>query len=1759
MVDHFRVMRLIGRGGMGEVYLARDTRLGRKVALKVINPRFFDSPRAVERFLFEARTTARFNHPNIVTVYAVAEHEERPYVALEYLEGQTLRQRMVEERPSPREVMRTGLAIAEALAEAHRHGVLHQDLKPENVLIPRDGRLRVVDFGLATLLQQTEALMSTLRASALPGGPAVEPAGDETRSDLQTLPMEPTGPGGPGALRGTPRYMAPEQWMDHALTTAADVWALGVMLYELIAGKHPYRYDSMHHLASLVVSQTPVPRSKAVDSLPADLADLVLRCLSKDPAERPTAETVARSLERQLASGRRTLSQEQSPFRGLLPFGEQHADLFHGRDAEVAAFLERLREEPVLPVLGPSGAGKSSFVQAGVIPRLREQGPWTVLRLRPGTDPFRTLASRLLLGEGTWTHDQTGSLASRSPGVRRDGDHSREESGLAEELRRSPSVLNLKLQALAERDQVRVLLFVDQLEELFTLIDDEALQRAFMEALCSAADDPHDPVRVVFTLREDFLGRIVGDARVRTVMGKVTVLWSPGGEALRETLSRPVSLVGYAFDDPTLVDEMVDAVGGESACLPLLQFAGRMLWERRDRKARKLRRADYEAIGGVAGALAHHADSVLEGMSQAQLDLTRQIMLRLVTADGTRRVVARRELLESLDPAADDVVGRLVQARLLSARKALADGEVRVELVHESLTLTWDRLARWLDESREDLVFLGELTQAAELWLRRGERAEEVWQGDALLEARRFVQRSNTQLPGRVLRFVEAGTRRAQRRQRRKRVLVWALVVIPSLIAVLFIAKEREATFQKDRAEDQTRRAEAERRRARSRWAEAQREGARAALAQEAPLEARARLRGSLEREDSLLGRVLWWRLQQQPLVWKAELGNGIYHLAFSPDGKTLAAAGQDATIYLFDVETRAARLLRGHHDQVFAVDFSPDGKLLASGGWDGTIRLWSRSGQAMRTLRAQDQDVRTLAFSPDGTQLASGGADGRLRLWDPHSGALVDTRQGHSKPIYCVVFSANGQRLASAGRGSVVLVWDPRKKGAAPVARLEGHRGRVEGLSFSPDGRLLASAGEDRSIRVWDLGRRSLHKVLWGHAAHVEDVAFTPDGKQLLSGGWDKTIRLWDLQTGRTIRTLRGHTGGIYTMALARDGRLLASGGWDQTIRLWDLSPERRQRHVGSGHTGAVYGVTFSPDGSWLATGSLDKTVRIWDVHSGTQLRVLEGHENAVEGVTVSPDGRYLASGGSDRGIRIWELASGAQHRLLLGHTGEVTGLGFSPDGRLLASGSLDHTVRLWDWSAGSQLRVLRGHAGGVRDLDISPDGKQLVSCSNDQTARIWSLPGGRPGQVLTGHGDAVFGVAFSRDGRRVATGSVDRTVRLHDLARRTSREVIRQPSRVYMIDVHPDGRIGTSGSDGIGRIWDPRTGRHVALVGHRAEVNFLRFSPDGALAATTSDDGTVRLWRVDDGRPLWSAPLMLSAPPRLLTHQGWVSLDPRPGAEPPRPGAWQRSAEQGARLGAVTADGRSLCLVTFDGALEHWDLAGDWRLFSHRGLELQRVVAIRDGCLTLDAKGTARLHDQRAAEGQVLVREASAISVQPAAQPAEVLVAAGHRIHRFALDGARQGTMDGAVGASAILRTGRWLILGFSNGSVEPLASRPDPAPGFRFEQTPSSPVERMLEGPLSTLVVGFANGLWGIWSLQTGACLYHSRLHGAIRHLLLDGTRLYVASDLGQHATLDLAVLRMPYCDLLRAVWSEVPVIWEGGLPVRRAPPDDHRCRR
>ena len=288
-----------------------------------------------------------------------------------------------------------------------------------------------------------------------------------------------------------------------------------------------------------------------------------------------------------------------------------------------------------------------------------------------------------------------------------------------------------------------------------------------------------------------------------------------------------------------------------------------------------------------------------------------------------------------------------------------------------------------------------------------------------------------------------------------------------------------------------------------------------------------------------------------------ASLGKGtIEEIKYSPDGTRLAVAGSFG-IRLYDAQTgEELDLLIGHAGIVNSVSFSPDGRTLASGGFDATIRLWDvRTGELLRILTGHTDDIDGISFSPDGRTLASGGFDATIRLWDVRTGRLLETLTGHRGIVYSVSFSPDSKTLASGGRDATIRLWDVRT--GRLLRTLIGHTaGWISSISFSPDGRTLASGGRDATIRLWDVRTGRLLRTLIRHTRWVRSVSFSPDGWTLASGSSDATIRLWDVRTGRHLRTLIGHTAGVYSVSFNPDGWTLASGSGNGTVLLWGTIP---------------------------------------------------------------------------------------------------------------------------------------------------------------------------------------------------------------------------------------------------------------------------------------------------------------------------------------------------------------------------------------------------------------------------------------------------------------------------------------------------------------------------------------------------------------------------------------------------------------------------
>ncbi len=1704
MVAHFRIMRALGRGAMGEVYLARDTMLGRKVALKVVARDLLGSERAMRRFLFEAKATARFNHPNIVTIHAVGKHGDQPFVALEYVEGENLRERAKGEQLPLPEILRIGFAVAEALAEAHTHGILHRDLKPANVIMGADGRVRLLDFGLAKAVHALDE---------------DEPA--KTSSSSSTW------------LVGTPRYMAPEQWRGGAVEGSADVWSLGVILFELCSGGiRPFSARTTIDMLKLVCSPGRAPPLDSVTDVPPKLSELVAACLSKTPSDRPTAREVAAALHDLLHPARTELGVPESPFRGLLPFTERHASVFFGRDAEVASLLERLRLQALVPVLGPSGAGKSSLIQAGVIPRLREQEGWVVLTMRPGPRPFETLASRL---------ERRDSVAEPSPLGPGESGRSRslvEVEARAEVLRAAPRRLSVLLRELADAENAKVLLFVDQLEEVFTMVEG-AEQKRFLEAVCNAADDVAEPVRVVLALRHDFVDRLGTEGELGRDLSRFVVLKPPDAEALRQMLTEPVRRAGYRFEDDRLVEQMIAAVQGEPSCLPLIQFAAAQLWARRDTQERLLLRRVYDEMGGVGGALAKHADSLLGALPSEQRRVARTLLLRLVTPERTRRLVAKRTLLDTLGPDGERVLEHLTDARLLTVSKMRTGTDQLLELAHESLIHTWRTLSEWIEHSEDELRILGEASQAAELWERRGRRQEELWGADALHDLDRHAGRAIAEIPALARRFIEASREADRKRRRNKRLGLAAAIGALALLcgvavvtAILVGRSERDAELARQQALHHERLS-------RQQQARLLLEGARKAQEEGDPLEARAQVRRALELLDTAAGRALWNELDASPLLMRRRLGIVNHDVAVTADGGTIGVASHERRLYLVDARTGAFRHLGGHADAVTSLVFTNGGREVIASDLDGNVVLWDLTTNASRSLLRARSDVASVALNGGndllavagheglfvlelrtgkrrfvrkdarlratvfvGSSVVAGGDDGKVRFWAQGDGGLEnDVDVGAS--VEALAATADGRNMAVAtGAGMVVLMNGAGKE----LARIR--HPSVKALAFDKRGERLAVSGRDGVTSVLDVAtRRELRRHQSEHP--VLAVAFVAGTSKLALAG-DEQMLLIDVDKALVPRPT-SHEGVVHDARFSPGGELVASAGFDGTVRVWDAQ-SGRVRHVLVGHTDKVARVDFSPDGRTLASAGFDRTVRLWDPHQGVALRVLGGHEDAVVAVAFSPDGQTLASASRDRTARLWNTATGALERVFRGHEQELTDIAFAPNGQHVATSSLEDAVRIWPVRGGAAT-LLSGHDGGVSTVSFDHRGERVMTTGLDNVTRIWAAASGGELDALT-----------------VSTGG-----------------------RIQQAAFHPDDqRIATARADGVVELRVLGTGTAATLVGHAGAVNAVHFDASGALAASAGDDGTVRVWDVASGRATWRGVALLGGPARSFTHRGWERLDGSARTAPRS--AWEARVPVSAQAVQESVGG-PICVLDGAMGMEVWRPSEDVRVRS-LDVEIEQLLALPSGCAARTV-GAVYLVSEAGEQWELAVG-AAPLAIGWGEQ--RLLVATPHEVVAFSETGERVGEHrhDGGT-VAALTQVGSQLAIGHPKRSITLLGTSPEEPPSVaRFVRASPSAPRRMAAGPSSTLIAGYTDGTIALFDIIDGALLARHKLHGPVAQLLLDGDHLFVVTELGDVFTWDLRFLTRDYCELLATVWREVPVVWEQGEPTLRGAPDDHRCR-
>ncbi len=1127
-----------------------------------------------------------------------------------------------------------------------------------------------------------------------------------------------------------------------------------------------------------------------------------------------------------------------APYKGLLYFDETDANVFFGRETLTAHLVARViglaldASARLLAVVGASGSGKSSLLRAGLAVALRRSG-WNVQIFTPGTNPLKELEMHL-----DSDRDMVGST--------------------------------------------RVLVLVDQFEEVFTLCRTESERAGFIEKLLALAQDSSRATTVVLALRADFYSHCAQYPRLRqAVATEQEYIGQMSTEELRRAIEEPAQQGGWQFE-PGLVDILLQDVGAhgssepEPGALPLLSHALLATWE--NRRARTFTREGYHASGGVRGAIAETAESVFtDQLNREQQELAKDVFLRLTElgegTEDTRRRAALNELVRQSKEATQlrAVLNTLADARLITLNEDSA------EVAHEALIREWQRLHEWLTQDRDGLRLHRHLTESAREWETRGRDASELYRGARLAQAREWTDANKDSLNEMENAFLTASieqeeqdalerealrhrelevakeiadtkTRSEARLRGRNRVIsaVGALAILLAILAGIFAVQSNVSSSL----------ANQQRQAALNAQATAQSESTIRATqqaiadAQHLAAEANALLNANGSSEQIALLSLRSMNSQYSPQADAALAGaaylnypqqifsghtDAIANMDFSPDGKTIVTSSIDQTVRLWDVQTGQQIYQLDDPEILYDTEnlvakISPDGRHVLTVRTLGPIdnysigTLWNiETGEKDRSFTPFKMLINAAVFSQEGTYLYLGFSQGRVKFLNFETGELEFRITIPSQAIL---------RISSEGRYAIVQ-----------------------------------STDDPGTLQAWDLTAVPPVKVQdFVYSAGVKGipnyVAFSPDNQQLLIGYVDGVALLWEFSTGKMAQTFIGHGSEVRSVAFSPDGEYVVTGSLDRTARLWHV--QTGEEILRFPHSKSLVAVAFSPDGKSILTGSVDGTMQLWTIHPHPALPI---YRDAIEranlsGVAFSPDGKWIATGGTN-GLRVWDVDTGKLQQSFANAGLIRYGVRYSPDGLYLLSGDwLSGVASLWDVQSGKRLQQyihpfeIAGNSIFLNDVAFSSGGKWIAASPEGIYVRIWDQSTADLSEfiLMQDSSTEIARLAFSPDDHYIMTVTTTGIVSLHDVELGTLARKINAGVGLNGAAFSPDGKtIATAGVNKLSILWDLETGLEIRqFVGHTDALYSVVFSQDGKLLATASADGTARLWDVTSGEEL-------------------------------------------------------------------------------------------------------------------------------------------------------------------------------------------------------------------------------------------------------------------------------------------------------------------
>ncbi|MHC4550542.1 MAG: protein kinase domain-containing protein [Planctomycetota bacterium] len=1078
-LGHFRLLRELGRGGQGQVLLAEDTRLKRRVALKILAPGF--DPKFQERFEREAAAASRLDHPGICAVYEAGDVNGTHYIAMRYVEGESLAQRINAVRdgkdgqptpgasppsgPSTREEFATTLGFIEralkALHVAHEAGLIHRDIKPGNIMIDPNGEPVLLDFGLV---------------------------GDETGS-LRTLTVS-------GDLMGTPAYMSPEQLAAQRipLDRRTDVYSMGVTLYECLTLQRPFDGPTLGEIYHKILATDPPDPRSYNSRISREIRVILETALEKDRDRRyqtalDFAEDLRRARELEPIRARpaglllrfRRWTQRQ-PLVATLVLG---LFLLLSTGLAVAlVLLQRVAEERDARQAALERVAEERDAKQAALERVAEERDAKQAALdQLAQERMRTLRIRY---QQDVREAQRALLAHRLPTADRFLDRCPEDlRGWEWYYLRSLADQNGRGIGKPAAGVMSVALSPDGKRAVYAAGDPNLLSGSLGKGeLCVC--DVHSGAQLMKL--EGHNGPVLCAAYspdgTRIASGAwdgEVILWNAAdGKILKRLRDRHHWIGALSFDREGR--RILTAVGNQTLSRPKIRGWAKV-WDLDTGRVV----LTLEEPGAWIFAVAYSPDET-----------------RIATGSGVR--------LPLVGPQPERASIKVWD---------VSSGKARVEHVldrHEDIvrSLAFSRDGRHLlSGSLDGTVREWEVATGKEVRTLRHEEGvacvaygrEDRWILSSGMDRRLFVLRDTPiriwdRVSGEqvlVLRGHEAG--------------VPSFALSPDGNWVVSGSWDRTVRRWRLRPVVQTRSIRSHRQRVLAVAVAGDR-----IVSGGGPIEWLGDLRES--KPDNAI-RI--WNLKTGRQIKEIEgPEKAVCALALGPTGRWIASASLDGSIRVWDARSGSSALLGRHRGEATAVAFRPDGARIASGGEDGVARLWSWDGVRGKKVEPEstprhERGIQALTFSPDGATLLSAGKDKMIRLWDGATGRPLREYTGHEATVMAVAFDKEGQRFASGSEDSTVRIWDRDARGPGRILR--GHEHAVVAVAFSPDGsRIVSGSGTQLSpgvIKVWDPVTGECLLTLDDHEGTVHALCFTSDGRAIVSGGADGTVRIW----GSTVR----------------------------------------------------------------------------------------------------------------------------------------------------------------------------------------------------------------------------------------------------------------------------------------------------------------------------------------------------------------------------------------------------------------------------------------------------------------------------------------------------------------------------------------------------------------------------------------------------------------------------------------------------------------